>query len=68
MLTMEGTQGNLREDTLDRNPGPATRVAAAPRRAGDELDYDVAEFHGEWRAAAEELHEEWRAAAARLQV
>ena len=56
MLTMQGSQGNLREDTLDRNPGPATRVAAAPRYAGDELDYDVAEFHEEWKKAA---HEAW---------
>jgi putative membrane protein len=52
MLIIEGSQGSLREDALDRNPGPATRVAAVPRYAGDELDYDVAEFHEEWKEAA----------------
>ena len=35
-------QANLREDALDRNPGPLTRVTAVARYPGDELDYDVA--------------------------
>ncbi len=52
MLIIEGSQNNLREDSLDRNPGPATRVTPVPRYAGDELDYDVAEFHEEWKKAA----------------
>ncbi len=52
MLIIEGSQGNLREDALDRNPGPATRVAPVPRYAGDELDFDVSEFHEEWKRAA----------------
>jgi hypothetical protein len=49
-----GAQGGLREDTLERNPGPATRApgAAAPRYPGDELDYDVAEWHDDWKASA----------------
>ena len=47
-------QNNLREDALDRNPGPATRVNGFSQRyAGDELDYDVTEFHLEWKKNAE---------------
>ena len=43
------TQANLREDALDRNPGPQTRVNPKPRYAGDELDFDVTEWHDEWK-------------------
>jgi hypothetical protein len=43
------TQANLREDALDRNPGPLTRVNPKPRYAGDELDFDVTEWHDEWK-------------------
>ena len=35
----------MREDALDRNPGIQTRVNELPRYPGDELDYDVVEFH-----------------------
>ena len=53
ILIIEGSQANLREDALDRNPGPATRVAPATRYPGDELDYDVTEWHREWKKDAE---------------
>ena len=53
ILIIEGSQANLREDALDRNPGPATRVAPAARYPGDELDYDVTEWHQEWKKDAE---------------
>ena len=43
------TQANLREDALDRNPGPQTRVNAKARYPGDELDFDVTEWHDEWK-------------------
>jgi len=52
ILIIEGSQANLREDALDRNPGPKTRVNEVPHFPGDELDFDVAEFHQEWKAAA----------------
>ncbi len=52
LLIIEGSQANLREDSLDRNPGPATRVAPVPRYPGDELDFDVTEWHNEWKKAA----------------
>ncbi len=53
VLIIEGSQANLREDSLDRNPGPATRVNAVPRYPGDELEYDVTEWHDEWKKATE---------------
>ena len=34
---------------MDRNPGPLTRVTAVARYPGDELDYDVAEWHEDWK-------------------
>ena len=37
-------QNNLREDALDRNPGPATALNPS-RYAGDELDFDVTTYH-----------------------
>lgn len=51
ILIIEGSQANLREDALDRNPGIMTRVVEQPRYDGDELDYDVTEFHTEWKKA-----------------
>jgi predicted membrane chloride channel (bestrophin family) len=53
VLIIEGSQANLREDSLDRNPGPATRVNSVPRYPGDELEYDVTEWHDEWKKATE---------------
>jgi len=49
VLIIEGSQNNLREDSLDRNPGIKTRVKELPRYDGDELDFDVTEFHEEWK-------------------
>jgi len=49
ILIIEGSQNNLREDALDRNPGIMTRVKEVPRYDGDELDFDVTEFHGDWK-------------------
>ena len=49
ILIIEGSQNNLREDALDRNPGPLTRVTEVPRYDGDELDFDVTEFHSDWK-------------------
>ena len=54
ILIIEGSQNNLREDSLDRNPGPATRLTPLSRYPGDELDFDVTEFHEEWKRAVEE--------------
>jgi len=52
-LIIEGSQANLREDALDRNPGLQTMVGARTRYDGDELDFDVTEFHTEWKKSAE---------------
>lgn len=49
ILIIEGSQGNLREDSLDRNPGPKTMLKVS-RKDGDELDFDVRDFHEEWKA------------------
>ena len=54
ILIIEGSQNNLREDSLDRNPGPATRLNLVSRYPGDELDFDVTEYHEEWKRAVEE--------------
>jgi len=51
-LIIEGSQNNLREDALDRNPGPMTMVGDRKRYDGDELDFDVTEFHTEWKKSA----------------
>ncbi len=37
ILIIEGSQNNLREDTLERCPGPQTRLIQKPRYEGDEL-------------------------------
>jgi len=50
ILIIEGSQNNLREDSLDRNPGPKTMLKV-PRKDGDELDFDVRDFHEEWKAS-----------------
>lgn len=52
ILIIEGSQNNLREDALDRNPGPATALNPS-RYAGDELDFDVTTYHEEWKKAVE---------------
>jgi len=52
-LMIEGSQNNLREDTLDRNPGPMTMVGERKQYHGDELEFDVTEFHTEWKRSVE---------------
>ena len=50
---IEGSQNNLREDTLDRNPGPMTMIGERKQYHGDELEFDVTEFHTEWKRSVE---------------
>ena len=58
MLIIEGSQHNLCEDVLERLPGISTRlkpeekVGTGKNGASDNLDFDFAEFHEDWKKDA----------------